>query len=293
LTLQAVLSLVGRTSATSPILIAGTTASGKSALAITLAERLDGVVINADASQVYACWRILTARPSKDDEARVPHRLYGHIGWRDSYSTGHWLRDVTPLLQGPRRPIIVGGTGLYFSALTEGLSEIPETPASIRATADDMSLPDLLSGISAETASRLDQANRARVQRAWEVEHATGRPLHVWQQTRSPPVLPLTEAVPILLQTDRDWAERRIRQRFDGMLDGGALDEVRAMAALFDLAYPSCRAIGARELMSYVTGDISLDEAREKVAIATRQYAKRQRTWFRSRMANWQAISWP
>ena len=160
-----------------PVLIAGPTASGKSALALEIAERHGGVIVNADASQVYDCWRIITARPSPQEEARAPHLLYGHVPYDATYSTGHWLREVVPLLSAGPRPIIVGGTGLYFAALTEGMADIPPTPPGIRARADAMSLAELLAGIDAETAARIDTLNRARVQRAWEVQQATGRPL--------------------------------------------------------------------------------------------------------------------
>ena len=164
-----------------PVLIAGPTASGKSALALAVAERFGGVIVNADASQVYDCWRVISARPSAEEEARAPHALYGHIPYDEAYSAGQWLREVTPLLSGDLRPIIVGGTGLYFKTLTEGMAEIPPTPAAIRAQADAMPLPDLLAEVDPRTRAGLDTRNRARVQRAWEVERATGRSLAEWQ----------------------------------------------------------------------------------------------------------------
>ena len=274
-----------------PVLIAGPTASGKSALALEIAERFGGVIVNADASQVYNCWRAISARPSPEEEARAPHRLYGHLPYDAPYSAGHWLREVTPLLDGPDRPIIVGGTGLYFTALTEGMAEIPATPPDIRAEADTLPLDTLLAGIDPATAAGLDQLNRARVQRAWEVERATGRALHLWQADTPPPLLPLARTVPLVLEVDKFWLWDRIARRFDQMLDEGALAEVAAMADRYDPALPAFKAIGVPELMAHLRGEITLDAARERASIATRQYAKRQRSWFRARMGDWHALS--
>ncbi|MDE4096295.1 tRNA (adenosine(37)-N6)-dimethylallyltransferase MiaA [Phaeobacter gallaeciensis] len=274
-----------------PVLIAGPTASGKSALALEIAEKQGGVVVNADASQVFDCWRIVTARPSVEEEARAPHRLYGHVAYDAPYSAGHWLREVVPLLSGAQRPIIVGGTGLYFSALTEGMAEIPPTPAEVRAEGDSMSLEDLLSALDPQTAARIDVQNRARVQRAWEVLTATGRALADWQDDTPPPPLPLDACSALVLESSKDWLEARIRKRFRAMLDQGAMDEVEAMRDRFDPNLPSCKAIGAPELMAYATGRMTLEEAEESAAIATRRFAKRQRTWFRARMEKWRKIS--
>lgn len=274
-----------------PVLIAGPTASGKSALALEIAEKQGGVVVNADASQVFDCWRIVTARPSAEEEARAPHQLYGHVAYDAPYSAGHWLREVVPLLSGAQRPIIVGGTGLYFSALTEGMAEIPPTPAEVRAEGDSMSLEDLLSALDPQTAARIDVQNRARVQRAWEVLTATGRALADWQDDTPPPPLPLNACSALVLESSKDWLEARIRKRFRAMLDQGAMDEVEAMRDRFDPNLPSCKAIGAPELMAYATGRMTLEEAEESAAIATRRFAKRQRTWFRARMEKWRKIS--
>ncbi len=273
-----------------PVLIAGPTASGKSALALEIAERHGGVIVNADASQVYDCWKIITARPSTEEEARAPHALYGHVSFDQTYSAGHWLREVLPLLSGNQRPIIVGGTGLYFTALTEGMAEIPATPKEIRAEADTIPLSHLLKGLDDITASRIDTQNRARVQRAWEVQRATGRSLAEWQADTPPPALSIDAALPIVLDFDKDWLLARITQRFDHMLETGALDEIEAMRDRYDPALPSCKAIGVPELMAYLDGQFSLDEARERATISTRQFAKRQRTWFRSRMKAWYRI---
>lgn len=273
-----------------PVLIAGPTASGKSALALRIATEQGGVIVNADASQVYDCWRVVTARPSPEEEARVPHRLYGHVAWDAPWSAGHWLRAVAPHLSGTERPIIVGGTGLYFRVLTEGMAEIPPTPPEIRAEGDALTLEALLAGIAPGTAARIDRANRARVQRAWEVERATGRALHEWQDATPPPALPLERCVPIHVDPPRDWLLDRITRRFDAMLAEGALDEVAAMADRYDPARPVFRAIGVPELMSVVTGAATLDTARARATISTRQYAKRQRTWFRARMRRWHRV---
>ncbi len=284
-------SLIRGLSRDMPVLIAGPTASGKSALALEIAARHGGVIVNADASQVYACWRIVTARPSAEEEALAPHRLYGHVAAQTAYSAGHWLREVTPLLQGEGRPIIVGGTGLYFSALTRGLADIPATPAAIRAKGDALSLPDLLAALDAPTKARIDTANRMRVQRAWEVLIATGRSLSSWQDDTGAPEVPETQAHCIVFDAPKDWLNARIARRFDQMIAAGALEEARAVLPDYDPTLPAHRAIGAPELIAHLQGRISLDAARDQAVIATRQFAKRQRTWFRSKMRNWQAFS--
>ncbi len=280
-----------------PILIAGPTASGKSALALEIASRFGGVIVNADALQVYGNWRILTARPDADELARAPHRLYGHLDADAAYSVGHWLRDVAPLLAGPERPIVVGGTGLYLSALTEGLAEIPPIPPEIRTEADarlaEQGLGTLLADLDAETAARIDTRNPARVQRAWEVLHATGRGLAHWQRRTPPPLLPLSRAQALRLEVPRDVLADRIARRFDWMLANGVLAEVQANLPDWNSRRASSRAIGATELIAHLRGEASLDEAREAAIIATRQYAKRQRTWFRARMGDWRTATLP
>ncbi|EYD71756.1 tRNA (adenosine(37)-N6)-dimethylallyltransferase MiaA [Limimaricola hongkongensis] len=272
-----------------PVLIAGPTASGKSALALAVAETGGGVVVNADALQVYADWRVLTARPSAEEEARAPHALYGHVARHEDWSVGHWLRAVAPFLEGAR-PIIVGGTGLYFSALTEGLAEIPATPPAIRAEADAIPLPDLVSGLDAQSRARIDLNNRARVQRAWEVLRATGRGIADWQADTPAPLLPLARAQPLVLRPDPGWLNARIARRFDAMLEMGALEEARAALPHWAPSAPWARAIGAPELIAHLRGDCDLDAARHAAVIASRQYAKRQRSWFRSRMQGWRDI---
>jgi len=278
-----------------PVLIAGPTASGKSGLAMAIARAQGGMIVNADALQVYENWRSLSARPSVVDEIAVPHRLYGHVGPRQEYSTGHWLREVRTLLDGPDRLIITGGTGLYFTALTEGLAEIPTTPPAIRAEADRLrmqqSIDALLDGIDAATRARIDTQNPMRVQRAWEVQQATGQGLAAWQDATPPPLLPREACTPILVEAGKDWLNARIARRFERMLEAGALDEVRANLAIWDPALPSMKAIGAPDLVAYLRGEITLGAARDGATIATRQYAKRQRTWFRARMRNWRRIA--
>ncbi len=277
-------------SADQPVLIAGPTASGKTSLAIEIAEAQGGVIINADALQVYSGWRILTARPSDDELARAPHRMYGHVDYKDAYSVGHWLRDIAPMLTG-ERPIIVGGTGLYFQALTQGLAEIPTTPDDVRADADARRLNGETDAMFAEldpvTQSRIDHLNPMRVQRAYEVLKTTGRGLAAWQDATPAPILPLDGCFPIVMDADRDWLNDRIERRFHMMLDAGALDEARAMLPDWDPARQSSRAIGAPEMIAHLRGEMDRDAAIDSAIIASRQYAKRQRTWFRSKMSQW------
>lgn len=274
-----------------PVLIAGPTASGKSALALALAEAQGRPVVNADALQVWDCWRVLTARPSAADEARAPHLLYGHRTCGSDYSVGHWLREIEGVLGRDPGPVIVGGTGLYLSALTEGLATIPPVPPEIRAEADlrrNAEGPEaLLAEIDAPTAARIDRRNPARVQRAWEVLRATGRGLADWQADTGRPIVARDAAVPLVIDAPRDWLRARIDARFDAMLATGALDEVRAILPRFRPTAPWARAIGAAELARHLAGEITLGEATEAAKQATHRYAKRQRTWFRNRMSGW------
>lgn len=276
-----------------PVLIAGPTASGKSALAAQIVREGGGVIVNADALQVYANWRVLTARPSADEEAALPHRLYGHVAPDQDYSVGHWLREVAAVLAGGLRPVIVGGTGLYFSALTEGLAEIPATPPEIRAEGDGLTPAQMIAELDAATAARIDLANPARVQRAWEVQRATGRGLADWQADTGPALLPLSQVRALVLRPDPAWLGERIDRRFDQMIAGGALKEARAELPHWQPQRPSSRAIGAPELIAHLRGEVALDAAVEAAKLATRQYAKRQRTWFRNRMRDWDGIALP
>jgi len=290
------LTTLDSTPSDQPVLIAGPTASGKSALAHRIVSEGGGVIVNADALQVYDGWRVLTARPSVEEEAALPHALYGHVPFEAEYSVGAWLRDLKPILDGPQRPVIVGGTGLYFRALTEGLAEIPPVPQAVRAEADAMDAQSLLSEldrVDPVLAGRIDRANRARVQRGWEVWRATGKPLSAWQDETDPPLLPRAQARALLLDADRDWLADRIAHRFDQMLAQGALEEARANLDRWDRAGGARKAIGAPELIAHLQGRMTLDEAREAAIIASRQYAKRQRTWFRARMGDWEKIRLP
>ena len=282
-----------------PVLIAGPTASGKSALALELATHQKRVIVNADALQVYECWSILTARPPAEDLERARHVLYGHQPYDATYSVGTWLREVRDILRSDPRPIIIGGTGLYFSALTQGLTDIPPISAQTRARGNDLRVHNLqdmideLKGEDPETVAGLDLDNPMRVQRAWEVLQETGRGLKAWQRDTPPPLIALEQAEARVLQAPPDRLEPRIIRRFDWMLENGALDEVENMLPRWNPELPSSRAIGAPELVEYLKGDLSLDDARTRSIIATRQYAKRQRTWFRNRLSLWQTLELP
>ena len=284
---------IDRFSGELPILIAGPTASGKSEMALEIAARNGGAIINADALQVFVNWRILTARPSREDEELAPHLLYGHVPGDAAYSVGAWLNEAEQLLSG-ERPIFVGGTGLYFTALTEGLAEIPPIPPEIRGAAESKIEAEgsdaLMAELDAETSARIDRWNPARVRRAWEVLRATGRGLASFQDDTPAPALPLERAETALLEADRDWLAQRIERRFDAMLVQGALDEAARNLENWNPSLPSSKAIGARELVSHLRGEISLDDARQRALVATRQHAKRQRTWFRARMRGWNCI---
>jgi tRNA dimethylallyltransferase len=278
-----------------PVLIAGPTASGKSALAMDLAARDGRLIVNADALQVYGNWRVLTARPSAADEAALPHALYGHVARDQIYSVGHWLREVAPLLSRP--VVIVGGTGLNFNALTKGLAEVPAIPPEVRAEANARRVAEghaaLLAELDAPTAARIDRLNPVRIQRAWEVLRATGRGLARWQDDTPAPKIDVAQAEAVVLVPDVAWLNDRIEHRFHQMLTEGALDEIRANLPRWDPALPSSKAIGAPELMGYVKGEMTLSDAVDAAVVASRQYAKRQRTWFRSNMGAWQKVSLP
>lgn len=277
------------------VLIAGPTASGKSSLALAIAEAQGGVIVNADALQVWDCWRILSARPTPEDEARAEHRLYGHLPRGAETSVGHWLREVAAILEAGQRLIVVGGTGLYLSALTEGLAEVPPVPAEIRAEADALlaggGLEAMIAALDPETAGRIDLKNPARVQRAWEVLRATGQGLARWQEATGPGLIPRAGATALRLECDRDWLAARIDRRLEGMIAAGALDEVRAVLPDWDAAQPWAKAIGAPELVAHLQGRMALPEAVAAAQAASRQYAKRQRTWLRARMRDWLPVA--
>lgn len=277
------------------VLIAGPTAAGKSGLAGKIASERGGTVVNADAMQVYSCWRVLTARPSAADEAAVPHALYGHVRHDAPYSVGTWLEELKRLVATDERTlVIVGGTGLYFTALTAGLSSIPEIPPEIRDRSGrivgDRGVDALLADLAesdARTYEAIDKSNTARVRRAWEVLKATGRGMAFWHERTGAPLLPLAETYPILLHVRRGRLAERIAHRAEAMASGGALEECSAMAEGWNPALPSSKAIGAREFMDHVEGRLSLEEAVARTIVSTRRYAKRQMTWFRGRMRDW------
>lgn len=287
----------------SPILIAGPTASGKSALAVAIAEHVGGVIINADSMQVYRELRILTARPSPDEEARLPHALYGFVPASEAYSAGRFVADVADALatarQAGRRAVIVGGTGLYFKALLEGLSPIPAIEAEIRehwrAEAERRGAADLhrdLAARDARMAERLASSDTQRIVRALEVIEQTGRSLADWQQVRGAPVIDEAQAVRLLVTLDREDLHARAGARFDRMIASGALDEVRALEALqLDPDLPAMRAIGVRPLLAVIRGECSLEAAAEAAKAETRQYIKRQETWIKRNMITWKIIS--
>jgi tRNA dimethylallyltransferase len=285
------------------ILIAGPTASGKSALALALAERLGGVVINADAMQVYRDLRVITARPSPQDEARAPHRLYGHVDAADNYSVGRWCRDAGAALDDAARdrccPILVGGTGLYFKALTQGLSAVPPTPPEIRAAVRARGDAEGVAALHAElnrrdpaVAARLRPGDRMRIARALEVLEATGRSLADWHRGGMPAVLDPEAAVKVFLAVDRAELGRRIDARFDAMLAAGALEEVRVLAARgLDPMLPAMKAHGVPWLRRHLAGEITLAAATEGGKRDTKRYTKRQVTWFRHQMLGWTWIT--
>lgn len=276
------------------ILIAGPTASGKSALAARLAERHGGVVINTDSMQVYGDLRRLTARPDPDEEARVPHRLYGHVDGAVNYSVGHFSRDVAALLTtlGGQRPVFVGGTGLYFRALEQGFSELPPVPeavrAQVRAEAEGRPTEALHADLARhdpEGAARLRPSDRMRVMRALEIFLATGRPIASFYGDPIPGPLAGWALEKIFLAPDRAVLRARIDARFRTMIAEGALDEVaRLHRRTLDPLLPVMRAHGVPGLIAHLEGAIGLEEAIVRGQVDTRAYAKRQFTWFRHQM---------
>jgi len=285
------------------ILIAGPTASGKSALALALAEKLGGEIINADSMQVYRDLRIITARPTPDEERRVPHRLYGHVDAAENYSAGRWCTNAAAVLavtrQESRPAIIVGGTGLYFSALTRGLAAVSPIPAKIRndvrarlASEGPAALHAELTARDPAAGARLMPGDRARVTRALEVVLATGRSILDWHEENMPASLDLARAAKVFLMPARDQLLRNIDARFDAMIAAGALDEVRALAARkLDPSLPAMKAHGVPWLVRYLNGEVTLAEAAEHAKLETRQYTKRQATWFRNQLPQFEWVA--
>lgn len=278
------------------VLIAGPTASGKSALALELALATGGVVINADSMQVYRDLRIITARPTAADEALVPHRLYGHVDAAVNFSAGAWVSDAAKALDEARAlgrlPIFIGGTGLYFKALTTGLSVVPPIPAEVR---DDVRARLERNGVEALhaelarrdplAAERLNLRDRTRIARALEVMEATGRSLLDWHQEGQPALLPKDSFRAVFLAPERDELYARIDARFDAMLGAGALREVERLAARhLDPLLPAMKAHGVPALIRHLRGELSLEEAAGIGRADTRHYAKRQFTWFRHQL---------
>jgi tRNA dimethylallyltransferase len=275
------------------VLIAGPTGSGKSEIALELAARLGGTIINADSMQVYAELRILTARPSESDEARVPHRLYGHVSVSERYSAGRYQQEASNALaeaRGQKRlAIFVGGTGFYFSALTKGLSPIPAIPGEVRLAVrerfEEVGRERFFAELSArdpETGAVLRVSDTQRILRAVDVLEATGTPLSEWQRASGTPVLLGLEYRSYVIAPPREILHARLERRFRAMIAAGALLEVRALEGL-DESLPAARALGVPQLRRHLAGQLSLEAAIDETHVATRQYAKRQETWFRNR----------
>lgn len=276
------------------LVIAGPTASGKSGLALRVAEEMNGVVINADSMQVYDDLRVLTARPSAEDEARVPHKLYGYLDGAQVSTAADWAADAAGEIKTAHAagllPIVVGGTGLYLKALMEGLSELPEIPEDVRAAARRMRLEQGIDALYAslqekdpDGAAKLKPKDRQRVLRAWEVIEATGTPLHVWQERAAP--TPPVEAVfhKVVFRPEREALYAGCNTRFGKMLELGALEEVEAlMARNLDPGLPVMKALGVPDLLTFLRGKVSREEAVTKAQQRTRNYAKRQTTWFKN-----------
>lgn len=286
-----------------PILLAGPTASGKSALALRLAQALGGVIINADSMQVYRDLRIITARPTPAEEAAVPHRLYGHVDAAENYSVGRWCVDASAVLaeaaRAGWRPIVVGGTGLYFKALTQGLAAVPPIPADVRMAVRARLAREGIAPLYQElhrrdpaSTERLMPGDRARITRALEVALATGRSLSDWHRDGMKPALDAARAIKIFLAVERAELYRRIDARFDAMLASGAIEEVRALAARgLDPNLPAMKAHGVPWLIRHLNGEITLEEAAEGGKRDTRRYTKRQGTWFRHQLPEFEWVA--
>ncbi|MCJ9427472.1 tRNA (adenosine(37)-N6)-dimethylallyltransferase MiaA [Kordiimonas marina] len=289
------------------ILIAGPTASGKSALSLRLAADTNGVIINADSMQVYRDLRVITARPSEEDEAKAPHKLYGFMDATEVCSAAFWaeraMAEIEAAWAEGLTPIVVGGTGMYFKVLLDGIAEIPEIPedirADVRARCDAEGSEVLhaeLRTVDPVTADRLAPGDSQRISRALEVYKATGTPLSVWHKdTRPGPLKPLEEAgglIKLVIDPPRDVLYDRCNRRFDLMLGEGGLDEVKAlMARNLDVSLPVMRALGVPSLMAYLQGEVSLEGAVEDAKMQTRRFAKRQLTWFRNQFGAWDRVS--
>jgi tRNA dimethylallyltransferase len=284
------------------VLIAGPTASGKSALALELAAATGGVIINADSMQVYRDLKVITARPTTEEEARAPHRLYGEVDAAINFSAGAWLAEAAAILAEARAqnrlPIFTGGSGLYFKALTHGLSAVPPIPAAIREGVRARLERDGVEELHAElaqrdpaSAERLEPRDRTRIARALEVVEATGRSLTDWHRDGLPPLLPPGSFRALFLDPERDELYARIDARFDAMLAAGALEEVASLAARqLDPLLPAMKAHAVPALIRHLRGEITLDEAAVIGRGDTRHYAKRQFTWFRHQLPEFEWV---
>ena len=284
------------------LLIAGPTASGKSALALRLAEQLGGEIVNADALQLYADLRLLTARPSPQEEARAPHHLFGTVDGAVGWSVGRWLTAALPVLEDIRargkRALVVGGTGLYFRALTQGLAEIPPVPAAVRAavseTFDRLGEDAFRKALAAKdpaAAARIAPGDRQRLARAMEVAQASGRALSDWQAETLPP-LAQGDWRAVVMEPERETLYARCDARMQVMVAQGALDEVRTlMDRRLAAALPVMKAVGVRELAAHLAGESTLKEAVALAQQETRRYAKRQLTWLRNQTPDWERLS--
>ena len=280
------------------VLIAGPTASGKSALALAKAHEMGGVIVNADALQVYAGLRLLTARPDDADMALAPHRLYGTVPPSQRFSTGDWARAAGQIIaNADQAPLIfAGGTGLYFEALTNGFAEVPEvSPEAVAAAEAEVNGLDrvgrgaLIAARDPAIAARLKAPDPQRVIRALAVLNATGRSRASFQDTPHRPLLEGWEIERLVLNPDREILRQRIARRFQTMVEFGAIDEVRALLdRQLDPSLPAMKAIGVPEIAALLRGKIDRPAMLERAVIASQQYAKRQRTWFRARMADWE-----
>lgn len=284
------------------ILIAGATASGKSRLALALARRLGGAVINADSMQVYRELRVLTARPAVEDERLAPHLLYGHVSAGEAYSVARWLEELQGALAAARSagqiPIVVGGTGLFLTAATEGLADIPAVPRAVRARIREIvaaegapAVFEMLARRDPVMADRLNPGDAQRVARALEVVEGTGRSLAEWQARGAAPVVPLDAAHAFVLTIERKTLYARIDARFEAMVAAGGQDEAHRFAGYgFDPSLPAQKALGLRQLIDAAKGRLELADAIAQAQIQSRHYAKRQLTWFRNKMISWNTI---
>ena len=292
----------------SSLLIAGPTASAKSALALWLAQHFPAAIINADALQVYNNWHIITARPSPQDITITDHHLYGHVNFDMHYSVGHWLRELPKVIENVRAkgqiPIITGGTGLYFKALTEGIADIPAIDLSLigaaQAIVDDKGLSALIDELDIPTREKIDKQNRQRVIRAWCLLKQTGQGLAFWHAQPKKALLDAQSTLPLKIMWSRQQLYTHIDKRFDAMVAKGALDEVRSQqeslspqsnSSKYPRLYPAAKAMGVAPLRAYLSGEMTLDDAIESAKKQSRHFAKRQVTWFKNQCQNWQTLA--